>query len=72
MTFDATPGNRYNIQQFNLTSEVWEDLPGQTGIIPTESTHTFETPVVPGKGLFRVSAEANYELIISDSPAPGA
>ena len=70
MTFDAAPGNRYDFQTFNVATEAWEDLTGQTDIVPAETTHIFETSIAPGKELFRVSSEASYTQVISTAGAP--
>ena len=70
MTFEATPANRYDLQIFNVTNEMWEDVAAQADIIPSETPYLLETSLSPGKGIFRVVPEASYEQVFTSESAP--
>lgn len=71
MTYEATPGNRYLIEEFNVATESWEDFAGESETTQSGTSQTFETSVAPGKALLRISAEPDYQEVFSTGIAPG-
>ena len=64
LAFAPGPGNQYDIQKYNLTSNDWEDVSGQTDLRPN-AAYQFETPLIPEGEFYRVLTEAAYTAVVT-------
>ena len=64
LAFAPGPGNQYDIQKYNLTSNDWEDVSGQTDLQP-DAAYQFETPLIPEGEIYRVLAKAAYTEVVT-------
>lgn len=62
LTIQQEPGNEYDLEQYNFTSNVWEAIEGQTGVSGTDF-HTFARDLIPAGEFYRVLSKTGYTRV---------